>query len=296
MRKFILIYVVVTSYTDDEKKAMLDICNPNHYKTLKTDRLQYIIDKYAPKSVIRYGERPNCAFFYFYEDMPEYENLKEDATKLGLKIDEEYNYEYTDSELKEIPYFMLDTDSNLKAKSYDNVYANGCSYCGQGAVLTGICKVPSRSIKKFNICYLKPEIIINSSIYNALKEENISGYVCEEVCNQRSQKKLENFYRLIITNQLPPMNETTPVRKKICKKCHSTSIEVTGNIRYDSSALKDAKDFNISSEHYSYMKDFYLETNYSRPYVIVSQRVREILLKYAREEEYELFAVEIENE
>lgn len=286
MRKFVQIYI-------QTKDAV---------PLIKSDDIAAIVKKYKKLSVRPCRDNGFNAYFYFYDDTEEYRAIRSEAESRNLMVDESYSLEYTDEEKEQLLYFQLDVESKCREEGffpydYGVVYQGGCDCCKNGQKLIGNFYVPARMLAKYDICSMEPEIIISRSLGEIFENEQITGCDYDEVFDVKTKKISKGFRRLVIKNTVSSMHKDTLKQIRTCRICQKEWIVLKGNIIYEEKTLENFKDVNIAVEHFSRVapyEDNY-SFNFSRPYIIVSQKVRKILLGNCKKESFLLRPIVFES-
>lgn len=259
-----------------------------------------IVKKYKGLSLDRCIDNGHFAYLYFYEDSEEYVRLKKDLAKRNLDVSEQYKMEYTDEELKKIPYHQMVLHNPWEKKSYyayscGSEYEGGCDCCKYGKVLKGDLYAPSRIALIYDICQLKPEVIVKDSLIQEFERENITGFQYGAVRDFRSKDVVPELHVLKFDHTLPPMSDEMWVDREVCSLCKSEYVSLNCYPIYSLKDFEGAKDFNMTAEHHSrelgsnmpvYMQDGKYSMNYSYPFIIVSTKVKELVMKHCKKESY----------
>lgn len=279
MRKFVQVFIQTKDFTP----------------IYKSDDIAAIVKKYKKLSVIPCKNNGFNAYFYFYEDMEAYRDIRAEAEKRNLIVNESYYLKYSDEEKEQLLYFQLELENKCREEGiYTSdcgaVYQGGCNCCKYGQKLIGNFYIPTRMLAKYDISSVEPEIIISESLYEIFEKNQVTGCNYEEVFDTKTRKMSKEFRRIIIKNTVPSLHRDTLKRIRQCEVCQKEWIVFGGNMIYEENAMGAFEDINIAVEHFSRVVPYggNYKYNFSRPYVIISQKVRKLLLENCKKVNFDL--------
>lgn len=192
-----------------------------------------------------------------------------------------YSMEYTKKDLDNSDYFELklgiygkeDYTEKYQTK-FTYSYCESCDtyqYLPEGEIY--INKTEFRGKDIFTSMNGNNEIIVSDKIKTLIEELNLTGVEFYPAYHYNNRLKNDfPVWHMAVTNKLPPMDESVPLRIddgycSVCKKHHVLPLSY---LRYSTSALDNACDFNISCESFG-------NGWYGSPRLIISRRVYEML-------------------
>jgi hypothetical protein len=204
-------------------------------------------------------------------DDPRYISLKQEMTKKGVSIAETKRMEFDSEEIETAEYLRMapkaqwgfpqpEDDFDYLNESYD--LSSGCLKCRQGRrqnrpfLLKGMPKFGRNDIIALFWVY---EFIITEKLRNLIEKENLTGadfYPVRRYRKSAPRIPLPGIYQLHVANDLPPMSPKTKFEfvTDLPKNIESCGCNIAGKnlpaaqMVYDRISLKNAKDFNRTSE------------------------------------------------
>ena len=183
------------------------------------------------------------------------------------------NAHFTKSEIEQSEFFDCYLHESFQREgtgtySYGTKYT-GCPYCVTGELLTDI--FVNKTFVKKSMLYVWPERIINEELANKITKAGFTGIEFDHRVWDYKGRDMPVYYRMHITNILPPMSESTWLYHSggYCD-CGQPDIYLRSPIKYKKEALQEAKDFNLTCEH--------VNNIYERQ-LVVSKRVRDFIIE-----------------
>ncbi|MEL7567917.1 MAG: hypothetical protein AAGU27_23995 [Dehalobacterium sp.] len=194
-----------------------------------------------------------------YEDTEGYGILVDWLQKRNIEYAFAESREYTKDEIRQAKFFNIAViypweADGVTADEYGTQYSSNsaCKKCGIGRKQISDLIIEKRKMGKYDIATITPEIIINERLLNLICDNDLTGYEFKPVKDVKGKEK-PDLYQLVINNILPQMsNEIKTVTDKtsFCDECKMHGVFLRSEIVYESDALKNAKDFNLSYEYF----------------------------------------------
>ena len=216
-----------------------------------------------------------------YQDTKGFQILMDTILKKSLRYTFAEGREYTKDEYKNARYFhcevMYPWEHDPKnAEDYGTEYTriNTCPQCGFGKVQSSDLIINIKKMGKNQFAQIIPEFIITENVRQIIEDNNLSGCDFKPVRDFKGRTE-PILYQLIINNILPRMDGD--VRFEIweaayCPVCDTNGKFLRSEIVYKSQDLRGAQDFNLTSEYIG-------DANYLGRHLIVSAKVRDLLIK-----------------
>lgn len=185
---------------------------------------------------------------------------------------------YTPKELTSHPYFELFLPWPLElegtsAENYGTQYQGGCPYCGTGKKPVGDVYVDRKFVRKYRVGTLVNEVFTNGEVKGIIQDNLLSGVVFKHMLKDYKGRELDDYHIADITSTLPPLSSKTWLEpeRRLHEQCEHRVIYLRSPLRYESSKLADAADFNLTSEYLN---------NFQEPGIVVSAKVKQIFTKH----------------
>lgn len=225
-------------------------------------------------------------FISYIEGDLEIEMAKQYAKKNKIGTLQYYLLEFTDEELKQVPYFKLEVNKTgiydmWSSSSAEYIY-KGCDYCGAGAVQTMPLKLPIKllnALGSYDIFAVPPELVVSNRIKQEMEKNCVTGCEFWNTIDRKSGKRTEDFFEVKINTQLPLSQTPGPKRIEKCPKCGKEGIVFTRRLQYKLSDFSERKDFYISQESRFMEKESWRD-GYRKHNIIISKKVCDILQKF----------------
>lgn len=148
---------------------------------------------------------------------------------------------------------------------------NRCPACGQGQYQVTDLIINTKKIRKRQIIYNYPDIIITAHTKCIIEDNQLTGCAFRPVTDRRGQQE-QNLYQLIPTHILGPTNSSRMkfAKHRYCEACTRGSV-LRSEIVYSAASLIGANDFNYSREYFGFGA-------YSTPRLIVSSTSRKVFM------------------
>ena len=210
-----------------------------------------------------------------YTDSLEYMKLHDECKKRGVNLlFRRFEMEYTQSELNEAEYLVLNANSFCSefSEEYGTEYSydNKCAFCGAGRTQISDLYIDKAKMGKKDISVTYDLLwTVSEKLYNLVKENGITGVEFGKV-HHRKNGRIKNdpvLYQLKSNNTLPLLNENSIFfKEKFCECCKKSGLFLRSLPYYDKDSLKDAKDINYTTEYFG-------AGFAGKPSLIVSQKV-----------------------
>ncbi|OGS56642.1 MAG: hypothetical protein A3K60_01380 [Euryarchaeota archaeon RBG_19FT_COMBO_56_21] len=255
------------------------------------DRLRTVFDNLG----IEIEEKIDGIAFLFIDD-ERYARLKDELSRMGIKPFELREKVFSEKELNSAEFLYMgpagywgypqpeERMEDWQRASYD--LSTACPLCGFGAVqnipylVKREPKFGRNDILALNWTY---EFLVTERLRRLIEDASLTGVEFWPLLRYKRKELIQGYYQLFVTNRLPPMSPNTEIvdlklpeaGPKRCScgrfgrnRALDSVYGVAVPIRYKRGSLKDAKDFNLTSE--------WLGLYDARPKRIVSHRVYQL--------------------
>lgn len=190
-----------------------------------------------------------------YEDTKGYQILMEEIREKKIFHTFFERRYYTKEEMNIAKFYLIiimDPWGNdaISASDFGTKYSDekACVACGFGKEQISDLIIDKRKAKKYDICNIHPEIIVNERFYNLILENNLTGCSFDPVHDSKGKDETP-FYQLKVTNVLPEMSNKARIDNEgTCNVCKRSDLYLKSEGIYESSSLADACDFNLTNE------------------------------------------------
>ncbi|QAA33767.1 hypothetical protein [Clostridium manihotivorum] len=238
--------------------------------------METIIDK--SKSVFKKFEiKFGYSYIYVYTESQAYKEVIEYLDNNCIYYSEIISVEYSKKDLDNADYLQLwpkfeslnpyEGEWNM----YFDEYAPSCGFYTKQHSNLMIRK--KEIVNKDIIRSYEGEILVSTKLKNIMEDENLSGVMFRPVFTKQEAEPVA--YQLVIENKLSNIHPSTQLTDAIKYKQNefqSYTVDDDSILYYSKNTFLRGKDFNTTLEYFG-------DGVYPRPFVIVSQRVRELLLK-----------------
>lgn len=258
------------------------------------DRLRGVFDALG----IEYDEKMNGIVYLFMDD-ERYPRLKDELSSMGIRPNELKDKQFSEEELNSAEFLHMgsagywgypqpeDEMDAWQRASYD--LSTACPKCGYGAIqnrpylIKGEPKFGRNDILALNWTY---EFLVTDRLRRLIEDAGLTGVEFWPLLRYRKNIPIPGYSQLHVFNTLPPMSpnmeivdsklpEAHPDRCTCGKFGRNPALDpiygVSVPIRYERKSLKEAKDFNLTSEWFGLFD--------ARPWRIVSRKVYQLFSK-----------------
>lgn len=173
------------------------------------------------------------------------------AEKGFLYYKEDGHIEFTNEELREMPYFMvrLCTERYVykDCSDYGTEMKYRCSTCKDGEEIVGFVHIPVIKKIKLNAFLVRPTMIVSRAMKEKLETAGVTGCIFRPIIDSKTKEIDENYFELAVDTILPPVISKT-FAMDTCPCCGKVSLRYIGTTTYDKNAFREAKDFYYAKE------------------------------------------------
>ncbi len=218
-------------------------------------------------------------YIVIYQDTEGFRILMEEIKKHNLSYTFFEGRRYTKEEYKAAEFFELDIIypwemDGTDASEFGMQYAMDCQ-CKCGRRQISELRIDKRRAKKYDICTIQPEIIINDRLRNLILKHNLTGCEFGSVVDYKGRLNELELYQLKPTHILPQMSDKIRVHVDeyaLCKQCNRNGTTLISEIIYEKEKLQNTCDFNLTQE--------YMGVNlYCKRILIVNAKVYDLFQK-----------------
>ena len=233
---------------------------------------------------------------YLYIDDERYPRLMDELSTMRIKPTEIKDKQFSEEELNSAEFFNMgpagywgypqpeDERDAWQRASYD--LSTACPKCGYGAIqnrpflIRGEPKFGRNDILALNFTY---EFLVTDRLKKLIEDASLTGVEFWPLLGYKKNNPVPGFSQLHVVSTLPPMSpnmeivdvklpEAHPDRCTCGKFARNPALDpvygVSVPIRYERKSLRDAKDFNLTSEWFGLFD--------ARPWRIVSRKVYQL--------------------
>ena len=246
-------------------------------------RFQIYESQNVLESLITSINKASCSYEYgvltidILEDAPEYPYILNWLHEHNVRYDFNEHRTYSKKEIDNAKlYDVVLADpwekDGLGEVNFNTEYdlTKACPRCGVGKRLTGDMFAQVSKMKKCDIVFLRPSIIVSPKVKRIILENGLTGCSFSPVRDWETQKNTE-YDRLITSNEMPALNSKARiihVSGCFCELCQSSGQILESEVVYNREDLEKVKDFNLSKEYFGLGKPM--------QNLIISKRVRDI--------------------
>jgi hypothetical protein len=243
-------------------------------KRVTDEFIQYFHKKYK-NSYRKMEWNDGIAYIWITTNTSEYDEILKELEENDIKVFEDKTIEFSKKDLDNAEYLEINPKFEAinpyeEYEAFDE-YKKGCGFFTKQIKDLMIRKKDLG--KKDILKSYDEEIIVSLRLWEILKNEKLKGLEFRPVYTKGEIEPVA--YQVIIGNQLPKLQSKTRMDIAINKPQFgfvSYTMESYDFLYYSHDDFKNAKDFNITTEYFGIGL-------YPRPLRIVSQKVRQVLLK-----------------
>jgi hypothetical protein len=209
-----------------------------------------------------------------YSDLPEYNRLKDELLTVGVEVKELRRVEFGKKEFESAPLLALYPayqDLNPYSEEPDKYFSVSCNECNAYINQTNDLMIRKSSVgnRDFLMSW-ESELLISSKIKRLFDAHSVTGISYRPVYTKKDIQEIA--YQLVPLNELPPLH-TKLIPAIDCSNCGFKSYgkSMDSVLSYGIGACDNYKDLNYTSEYFG-------EGYFPRRMIIISQRVRQILI------------------
>jgi len=259
------------------------------------DRLRGLFESLG----IEYEEKMDGIVCLFMED-ERYTRLMDELPRMGIRPNEIKDKQFSEKELDSAEFLHMgsagywgypqpeeEMDAWQRA-SYD--LSTACPKCGYGAIqdrpylIKGEPKFGRNDILALNWTY---EFLVTDRLRKLIEDAGLTGAEFWPLIRYKKNIPIPGYSQLHVVNTLPPMSPNTVIVDMKLPEAHPNRCScdkfgrnlaldpiygVSVPIRYERKSLRDAMDFNLTSE--------WLGLFDARPWRIVSRKVYQLFSRY----------------
>ncbi|MDQ0201861.1 hypothetical protein [Neobacillus ginsengisoli] len=209
-----------------------------------------------------------------YSDLPEYNKLKDELISVGVEVEERRRVEFSKKEFDLAPLLALYPtyqDLNPYSEVPDTYFSSSCNQCNAYINQTNDLMIRRNSVGSRDfIMSWEAELLVSPKVKRLFDANSVTGISYRPVYTKKNIQEIA--YQLVPLNELPPLQ--TMLNPAIdCSNCGFKSFgkAMDSVLCYGVEAWDNYKDLNYTSEYFG-------EGYFPRRKIIISQRVRQILI------------------
>jgi hypothetical protein len=222
------------------------------------------------------AEEIDSSSVLMYTDIPEYQNLMNELTAVGIDVKEHQRIKFSPQEIDSaqlLSFHPTYEDLNPYSEDPGGFQQPSCMECKAYIHQTGNLLIRTSSMGKRNFIFSwEHQLLVSPKVKSLFESEELTGVNFRPAFQKDSDEPIA--YQLIPTSVFPTCNKQNLFTSDHCSKCGFITYGIPQDtvLQYTVDVLHDAKDFNHTAEYFG-------SGWFPGREIIVSQRVRSIINK-----------------